>query len=65
VTRIVENWESCIDGTAGEQSFTFWVPYPAVPGQYVGYDRTEGPSGACGFNKVLDVEMPFKLTRIG
>lgn len=66
VTRIVENWEPCIDGTAypGKQSYTFWVPYPAVPNQYIGWDRTEGPSGACGFNKVLDVEMPFKLTRI-
>ncbi|MGV0716564.1 hypothetical protein ABQE93_14280 [Mycolicibacterium sp. XJ662] len=66
VTHTVENWEPCIDGTAhpGQQSFIFWVGYPKVPGQYVGWDRTEGPSGACGFNKVLDIEMPFTLTRV-
>lgn len=66
VTRIVENWEPCSDGSTypGEQSYTFWVPYPAVPNAYVGWDRTQGPSGACGFNKVLDIEMPFRLTRI-
>ncbi|MFC3775530.1 hypothetical protein [Mycolicibacterium holsaticum] len=66
VTHTIENWEPCIDGTAypGRQSFIFWVGYPAVPGQYGGWDRTEGPSGACGFNKVLDIEMPFTLTRV-
>lgn len=67
VSHIIENWEPCFDGTAypGKQTFMFWVGYPAVPGQYVGWDRTEGPSGACGFNKVLDIEMPFRLTRVG
>jgi hypothetical protein len=66
VSRTVENWEPCIDGTAhpGQQSFTFWHGYPKDPNQYIGWDRTEGPSGACGFNKVLDIEMPFKLTRV-
>ncbi|ORA68255.1 hypothetical protein BST23_04005 [Mycolicibacterium elephantis] len=66
VSHIIENWEPCFDGTAypGTQTFTFWVGYPAVHGQYVGWDRTEGPSGACGFNKVLDIEMPFTLTRV-
>ena len=66
VSRTVENWEPCIDGTAltGTQSFIFWRGYPDRS-QYVGWDKTEGPSGACGFNKVLDVEMPLKLTRVG
>jgi len=27
--------------------------------------KAEGPSGACGFNKVLGVEIPFMLTRVG
>jgi hypothetical protein len=66
VSHTVENWEPCIDGTAlpGEQSFTFWLGYPQDPNQYLGWDRTVGPSGACGFNKVLDIEMPFRLTRV-
>ncbi len=66
VTRTVPDWEPCIDGTAhpGKQSFMFWAVYPPEPGRYVGWDKTEGPSGACGFNKVLDVEMPLTVTRI-
>jgi hypothetical protein len=66
VSRTVANWEPCIDGTAlpGEQSYTFWFGYPKDPNQYIGWDRTAGPSGGCGFNKVLEVEMPFKLTRV-
>nr|WP_231976744.1 hypothetical protein [Mycobacterium sp. E740] len=66
VSRTVENWEPCIDGTAapGKQSFTFWLGYPQDRNRYEGWDRTEGPSGACGFNKVLDIEMPFTLTRV-
>ncbi len=66
VSRTVENWEPCHDGTAypGHQAFIFWHGYPADPNKYVGWDKTEGPSGACGFNKVLDIEMPFTLTRL-
>lgn len=62
VARTVENWEGCADGTAapGDQSFQFW-PDPANPGSLVGWDKTLGPSGACGFNKWLTVTMPFKL----
>jgi hypothetical protein len=67
VSRTIENWEPCNDGTAhpGEQSYTFWLGYPQDRNQYVGWDRTQGPSGGCGFNKVLDIEMPFKLTPVG
>ncbi|MGV0791895.1 Rv2253/PknI dimerization domain-containing protein [Mycolicibacterium sp. XJ1819] len=67
VSRTVENWEPCIDGTAhpGQQNFIFWLSYPQDRNYYVGWDKTQGPSGACGFNKVLDVEMPFRLTRQG
>ena len=67
VTRTVANWEPCIDGTAypGQQTFRFWHDYPPDPNRYTGWDKTEGPSGACGFNKVLDIEMPFTLTRAG
>ena len=65
VGRTVENWEPCDDGTAlpGKQAFTFWLGYPQDANKYIGWDKTEGPTGGCGINKVLDVEMPFTLTR--
>jgi hypothetical protein len=64
VVHTVENWEPCQDGTAapGEQAFTFWRSYPDR--QLVGWDQTIGPSGACGFNKWLNVTMPFRLTPV-
>lgn len=66
VSRVVENWEPCFDGTAypGRQAWIFWLGYPPDKNRYIGWDKTEGPSGACGFNKVLDIEMPLTLTRI-
>jgi hypothetical protein len=65
VTHTVPNWEPCQDGTAapGEQAFTFWKSYP--DGNLVGWDQTLGPSGACGFNKWLNVTTPLKLTPVG
>ncbi|MGB8402760.1 MAG: hypothetical protein WCE30_01640, partial [Mycobacterium sp.] len=53
VSHTVDNWEPCNDGTAisGRQVFTFWPVYPAKPGAFTGFDNTNGPSGACGFNK--------------
>jgi hypothetical protein len=65
VSRTVPNWEPCPDGTAapGEQAFTFWKSYPDE--HLVGWDQTLGPSGACGFNKWLNVTMPLRLTPVG
>jgi hypothetical protein len=65
VSRAVANWEPCQDGTAatGEQAFTFWKSYPDQ--RLVGWDQTLGPSGACGFNKWLNVTMPLRLTPVG
>jgi hypothetical protein len=65
VSHPVANWEPCQDGTAatGEQAFTFWKSYP--DGQLVGFDQTIGPSGACGFNKWLNVTLPLRLTPVG
>jgi hypothetical protein len=65
VSRTVPNWEPCQDGTAapGEQAFTFWKSYPDE--HLVGWDQTLGPSGACGFNKWLNVTMPLRLTPVG
>ena len=70
VMRTIENWEPCPDGTAapGEQSFTFWAARNDAADIYTylaGWDRTVGPSGACGINRWLTVTMPFRLTRIG
>jgi hypothetical protein len=67
VARTVEGWESCADGTAapGDQSFQFWPDPTVPPGTLVGWDKTIGPSGACGKNQWLTVTMPFKLTPIG
>jgi hypothetical protein len=66
VSRTVDNWEPCADGTAlpGEQAFTFWSD-PANKAQLMGWDQTIGPSGGCGFNKWLNVTMPFRLTPVG
>jgi hypothetical protein len=65
VTHTVPNWEPCQDGTAlpGEQAFMFWKSYPDE--HLVGWDQTIGPSGACGFNKWLNVTMPLKVTPVG
>ncbi|MBS4727493.1 hypothetical protein MSM1_03685 [Mycobacterium sp. SM1] len=71
VKRDVPNWETCPDGTSypGRQTFYF---YPvnadgleqAGSPTLAGKDRTVGPSGACGQNTALAVEMPFRLDKI-
>jgi hypothetical protein len=65
VRRTVDNWEPCIDGTAtpGEQTFTFWKDDPEAT-TLKGWDTTKGPSGSCGRNKQLGVQMPFTLTPV-
>ncbi|HET6735567.1 hypothetical protein [Mycobacterium sp.] len=64
ITHYVPNWEPCPDGTAatGQQRFTFFSLTDSL--QFQGWDRTLGPSGACGINKHLIIEMPFTLTKI-
>ena len=74
VIRELPNWETCGDGTAatGRQVITFW-PITSDPVQPVnadsttlsGEDETTGPSGACGINNELQINMPFKLVKIG
>jgi hypothetical protein len=65
VKRSVDNWEPCIDATAhpGEQTFMFSKGYPD-PFPLQGWDTTVGPSGACGYNKQLNVRLPFTLTPV-
>ena len=62
----VENWQPCPDGstTPGDQSFRFWRTTDD-PDNFSGYDRTIGPSGGCGKNLWLTIEMPFTLTKTG
>ena len=62
-SHVVEGWEQCADGSsvAGEQVFTFF-PDPANLSRFIGWDKTLGPSGACGKNAWLAIEMPFVLT---
>jgi len=65
VRRQLDNWEPCWDGTAapGTQMYVF-SPDIAAPGNFVGWDKTVGPSGACGKNQWLTINMPFRLTKI-
>ena len=63
VRHTINNWQPCADGTTapGEQVFHFWRD-PANPTRWIGSDKTTGPSGACGVNRWLVVQMPFSLT---
>jgi hypothetical protein len=65
VKRQLDNWEPCWDGTAapGQQQYVF-SPDISAPANFVGWDKTVGPSGACGKNQWLTVNMPFRLTKI-
>jgi hypothetical protein len=61
VVHDIDNWEKCQDGTVapGHQTFKF-----SSDEALSGWDYTVGPSGACGANKWLVVEMPFKLVKL-
>ncbi|WP_116377132.1 hypothetical protein [Mycobacterium sp. MFM001] len=74
VTHNVPDWERCEDGTAftGRQEFYFYPVDPNGSGAVqigsptlTGKDKTIGPSGACGQNQWLTVEMPLRLDKIG
>ncbi|ORV49385.1 hypothetical protein AWC02_07275 [Mycolicibacter engbaekii] len=73
VKRPIDNWVPCPDGSTapGLQTFRFKAMTPeganADPTSttLVGEDITTGPSGACGSNKPVYINMPFKLTKIG
>lgn len=72
VKREVPNWERCEDGTAytGQQTYFFYAVDSAGMSElgsptFAGKDKTVGPSGACGQNKILNVTIPFRLDKIG
>lgn len=62
VSRTLPDWMKCPDGTdvSGRQTFKFFPDELNKP-VLRGWDNTLGPSGACGVNKVLNIEMPLKL----
>jgi hypothetical protein len=71
--RVIPNWQVCADGTTapGEQRFQFWGIDPIaeerqskITNFLVGRQRTISPSGSCGRNQPLVVEMPMKLEQI-
>ena len=66
VRRQIDDWEPCADGTSapGQQNYAFFADI-ANPANFAGWDKTIGPSGACGRNYWLTVNMPFKLFKIG
>ena len=70
----VPNWERCQDGTAftGKQTFSFYPADPGGSGDFIlgspvmaGKNKTVGPSGACGQNQWLTIELPMRLDKIG
>jgi hypothetical protein len=74
VRRDVPNWERCQDGTAftGKQTFSFYAVNPDGSGYLqlgspvmAGKNKTVGPSGACGQNQWLTIELPMRLDKIG
>lgn len=62
VTRTIDRWERCADGTTGpgKQIYKFY-PDPTELSSLIGWDSTVGLSGACGINRPLAIEMPFRL----
>jgi len=62
VTRTLNGWEPCADGSSapGKQIIKFYESR-YQPGTYEGWDTTAGPSGACGINRPLFIELPFTL----
>lgn len=66
VRRQVDGWEPCPDGSSapGQQTQYFFNDI-TNPANFAGWDKTVGPSGACGKNQWLTVNMPFKLIKIG
>lgn len=72
VDRDIENWAPCPDGTAapGHQTFGLFgydplttETRPEFRDLIVGQETTQAPSGACGLNKPLVIQMPVRLER--
>ncbi|WIM86022.1 hypothetical protein PT015_13895 [Candidatus Mycobacterium wuenschmannii] len=73
VKREVPDWERCQDGTAftGKQTFSFYPASADGSGYFelgspvmAGRNKTVGPSGACGQNQWLTIDMPLRIDKI-
>ncbi|CAN3127585.1 hypothetical protein ACNUDN_06710 [Mycobacterium sp. smrl_JER01] len=71
VKRALENWVPCPDGTAAP-GLGIYRFRPTTPDgtatdpsstTLVGEDQATGVSGACGINKSVFINMPFKLVK--
>jgi hypothetical protein len=72
VKRDIPNWEPCVDGrtVTGHQRFRF---FPVDDGGFLhpgsrifaGFDRTSGESGGCSLNDKLEIDLPFRLEKLG
>ncbi|UXA19816.1 hypothetical protein [Mycobacterium sp. SMC-4] len=62
VQRTLPGWQHCEDGSTadGRQIIKFHED-PNDTLRYVGWDTTAGPSGACGVNRPVFIEIPFSL----
>jgi hypothetical protein len=75
IRRQVPAWERCQDGTAfdGKQTFSFYPVDPTgTTGEFqygspvlAGKNKVVGPSGACGQNQWLTIDLPMRLDKIG
>lgn len=74
VKRELPNWEHCADGSGrtvtGHQRYRFF-PVDDMgflqPGSrvFAGFDKTSGESGGCTLNGKLEIELPFRLEKLG
>lgn len=72
VKRELPDWERCADGRTftGHQRYRFFPVDEGgsvLPGSpvFAGFDHTKGDSGDCSRNERLEVELPFRLEKIG
>ena len=74
VDHVIPNWIPCSDGTfaSGYQKFILWgVDHATEQKVYnniqtlAGRNVTKGPSGACGVNKPVVIELPVSMQKIG
>jgi hypothetical protein len=72
VDHVVPNWLPCPDGSfaPGHQKFILWGIDPATNERQTknmnflaGRNQTKSPSGACGRNQPLVIEMPVKMIK--
>jgi hypothetical protein len=68
----IPNWQPCPDGTAApaQRYFALWGFNPSTSEKnkdrnlIVGWERTQGPTGACGYSKPVVTQLPVRLELI-